>query len=108
MQEFVHLPGGAAFSESNPIKAIYAVPVEGWIQILLAISLVELATFRKTYKSGADLEFDPMGMGAKDSSMRLKEVKVRYVCRNLVDVFRSDLERSKRTRRIGTAALDTD
>jgi hypothetical protein len=75
VQDLVHLPGGPAFSESNPIKAISAVPVEGWLQIIVAISLIELATFKKTYESGATLGFDPMGMG-KDSSMVLKEIKV--------------------------------
>lgn len=44
VQEFIHLPGGAAFSESNPIKAVYTVPIEGWVQILTVISIVELAT----------------------------------------------------------------
>jgi hypothetical protein len=75
VQDLVHLPGGPAFSEANPIKAIAAVPVEGWIQIIVAICLVELATFKTTYESGATLGFDPMGMG-KDSSMALKEIKV--------------------------------
>jgi hypothetical protein len=78
VQDLVHLPGGPAFSESDPIKAISAVPVEGWIQIIIAISIIELATFRKTYESGATLGFDPMGMG-KDSSMALKEIKVCFV-----------------------------
>jgi hypothetical protein len=74
VQDFVHLPGGPAFSESNPIAAIYAIPVEGWVQILTAVSLVELATFKKTYTSGGDLGFNPLKLKA-DDSMRLKELK---------------------------------
>lgn len=72
VQEFVHLPA-AQFSESNPIKAAQTVPVEGWVQIITAISLIELATFKRTYEKGADLGFDPLGK--KDSTMELKEVK---------------------------------
>jgi Chlorophyll A-B binding protein len=74
VQDFVHLPGGPAFSESNPIAAIYAIPVEGWVQILTAVSLVELATFKKTYTSGGDLGFNPLKLKV-DDSMRLKELK---------------------------------
>lgn len=76
VQEFVHIPG-SMFSESNPIKAIYAVPVEGWVQILLAITIIELASFKKTYETGADLGFDPLGMGGKSNmdELKLKELK---------------------------------
>lgn len=76
VQEIVHLPN-PMFAESNPLKAIYAVPVEGWVQILIAISLIELATFKQTYESGADLGFDPLGMGAKGNmdELKLKELK---------------------------------
>ena len=51
VQELIQLPGGAAFSETNPLKAIYSVPVEGWIQILTFISIVELVTFKQTFSS---------------------------------------------------------
>ncbi|CDF39790.1 Light-harvesting complex I polypeptide [Chondrus crispus] len=76
VQEFVHLPN-PMFAEANPIKAIYAVPVEGWVQILVAITIIELATFKKTYESGADLGFDPLGMGSKGNmeELKLKELK---------------------------------
>lgn len=76
VQEFVHLPN-PMYSEPNPIKAIYSVPVEGWIQIIAFISLVELATFKRTYEMGKDLGFDPLGMGSKDNSkeLELKELK---------------------------------
>lgn len=76
VQEFVHLPN-PMFAEPNPIKAIYAVPVEGWVQILVAISIIELATFKKTYESGSDLGFDPLGMGSKGNmeELKLKELK---------------------------------
>lgn len=73
VQEFVHLPGGKAFSESNPLKACQAVPIEGWVQIIAAISIYELATFKRTYEKGADLGFDPLNKN--DASMALKEVK---------------------------------
>lgn len=76
VQEFVHLPN-AMFAEANPIKAVYSVPVEGWIQILLAITIVELVTFKKTYESGGDLGFDPLNMMAKGNieELKLKELK---------------------------------
>jgi Chlorophyll A-B binding protein len=73
VQEFVHLPGGTAFSEGNPVKAVAAVPVEGWIQIITTISIIELATFKRTYEKGADLGFDPLGK--KNFEMEVKEVK---------------------------------
>ncbi|KAI0565113.1 Light-harvesting complex I polypeptide [Gracilaria domingensis] len=76
VQEFVHLPG-PMFQESNPIKAIYAVPVEGWIQILAFVSVVELATFKATFEKGGDLGFDPLGLGKKGDykELELKELK---------------------------------
>lgn len=79
VQELIHLPD-PAFSEANPLKAIYSVPVEGWVQIIVAISVIELATFKRTYESGADLGFDPLGMGKPGAieELKLKEVKVRY------------------------------
>jgi hypothetical protein len=73
VQEFVHLPGGAAFGEANPLKAVAAVPVEGWVQILITISLVELATFKATYAAGPKYGWDPLGMGSPE--MEVKEVK---------------------------------
>lgn len=73
VQEFVQLPGGPAFGNTNPLKAAQAVPVEGWIQIITFISLVELATFKRTYEKGADLGFDPLGMNSPEN--QLKEVK---------------------------------
>lgn len=75
VQEIIHLPN-PAFSEPNPLKAIYSVPVEGWIQILVTISVIELATFKTTYESGADLGFDPLNMGTKNlDELKLKELK---------------------------------
>ncbi|CAN8074008.1 unnamed protein product [Agarophyton chilense] len=75
VQEFVHLPG-PMFQESNPIKAIYAVPIEGWIQILAFISIVELVTFKATFESGGKLGFDPLGLGKGDTKeLELKELK---------------------------------
>lgn len=73
VQELIHLPGGAAFGENNPLKAVQTVPIEGWVQIITFISLYELATFKRTYEKGADLGFDPMGMNSPE--MQLKEVK---------------------------------
>lgn len=75
----MHLPN-PAFGESNPLKAIHSVPIEGWVQIITVISLVELASFNRTYTSGADLGFDPLGMGANDNTMKLREVKVWEYC----------------------------
>lgn len=75
VQELFHLPN-SMFSESNPLKAIYVVPVEGWVQIITVICIVELATFKQTYETGADLGFDPLGMGSKDTeALQLKELK---------------------------------
>lgn len=76
VQEFVHLPN-PMFAEPNPIKAIYSVPVEGWIQILAFISVVELATFKTTYETMGDYGFDPLGMGKEDklADLKLKELK---------------------------------
>lgn len=75
VQEFVHLPS-PMFSESNPLKAIYTVPVEGWVQILVAITIVELITFKQTYGPGPFYDFDPLGMAKKDMrEWQLKELK---------------------------------
>lgn len=76
VQEFVHLPG-EVFQESNPFKAIYAVPIEGWVQIITVICLIELATFKTTYESGADFGFDPLNLGKPDAlyELKVKEVK---------------------------------
>lgn len=62
VQSVVHLPG-AMHAEANPIKAIYTMNVEGWIQIITAICIVELATFNKTFESGENLSWDPLGLG---------------------------------------------
>lgn len=75
VQEFVHLPN-VLYSEPNPLKAIYSVPVIGWIQIITVICLIELVTFKKTYTSGADLGFDPLNMGTSD---KIKQYKVNEV-----------------------------
>lgn len=74
--ELFHLPG-PFFSETNPFKAIYTVPIEGWVQIITVICLVELATFSATYTSGADLGFDPLNFGkpGKLEEYKLKELK---------------------------------
>ncbi|GJQ08463.1 hypothetical protein GpartN1_g254.t1 [Galdieria partita] len=64
-QEFVHLPGDV-FSERHALAAIHKVPIEGWIQIILFISLVEIATFRTTFsfdREPGDFGFDPLGLG---------------------------------------------
>lgn len=76
VQEIVHLPN-PMYAEPNPLKAIYSVPVEAWVQIILVICLIELATFKKTYEDGADLGFDPlnMGKGGNLKELQLKEVK---------------------------------
>lgn len=76
VQEFVHLPN-AMFSESNPLKAIYAVPIEGWVQIITVICIIELASFKRTYEKGGDLGFDPLGMGKGGNyrELQLKELK---------------------------------
>jgi hypothetical protein len=75
VQDLVHLPGGPAFSESNPLAAVSAVPIEGWVQILIAISLFELATFKSVYTSaGGDLGFNPLNLKV-DDKVRLQEVK---------------------------------
>lgn len=76
VQEFVHLPS-AAFSEANPLKAIYAVPVEGWVQIITVICILELASFKDTYTVGADLGFNPLNFGSPETmdALRLKEIK---------------------------------
>eukprot|EP00171_Calliarthron_tuberculosum_P013163 IDg13163t1 len=73
VQEFVHLPG-AMHAESNPLRAITTAPVEGWIQILLFITIVELVTFKKSFsKEGATYGFDPLGLG-KDGKWATAEV----------------------------------
>lgn len=76
VQEIVHLPN-SAFAEPNPLKAIYAVPVEGWVQIITVICIVELASFKATFETGADLGFDPLNMGKPGmmDELKLKEVK---------------------------------
>ena len=73
--EFVHLPG-PVFAESNPLKAIYAVPIEGWIQIITAICLIELAQFKTTFANGATLGFDPLGLAAGGDRQALAEGEV--------------------------------
>lgn len=78
VQELIQLPGGQAFAEKNPLKAIYSVPVEGWCQILLTISIVELVTFRQTYEGEpGDYGFDPLGYskGKDMRTLKLKEIK---------------------------------
>ena len=63
VQEFIHLPG-SVFAESNPLSAIYAVPFEGWVQILMLISLIELATFKTNFSSEpSNFGFDPLKLG---------------------------------------------
>ncbi|PXF48652.1 Chlorophyll a-b binding protein 7, chloroplastic [Gracilariopsis chorda] len=76
VQEFVHLPG-PMFQEPNPLRAIYTVPIAGWVQILAFITIVELITFKATFETGADYGFDPLGMGKKGNleELQLKELK---------------------------------
>lgn len=62
VQSVAHLPN-AAYSKANPIDAIYSVPVEGMIQIIAVISILELATFKTPFTSGANYGFDPLGLG---------------------------------------------
>jgi hypothetical protein len=64
-QEFIHLPGDI-FNERHALAAIHKVPLEGWIQIILFISLIEIATFRTTFsfdREPGDFGFDPLGLG---------------------------------------------
>lgn len=73
--ELVHLPN-KQFSNPVALDAIYQVPVAGWIQILLAISVVELATFKMVYdpkRAAGEFGFDPLKLDSP--TMRLKEVK---------------------------------
>lgn len=73
--EFVHLPA-KQFSNPVALDAIYQIPVSGWIQILVAISVVELATFKMVYdpkRAAGEMGFDPLKMDSP--TMRLKEVK---------------------------------
>eukprot|EP00170_Pyropia_yezoensis_P003235 contig_13517_g3242 len=73
--EVVHLPN-KQFSNPVALDAIYQVPVAGWVQILIAISVVELATFKMVYdpkRAAGQLGFDPLKMDSP--TMRLKEVK---------------------------------
>lgn len=73
VQEFVHLPG-AMHAESNPLLAIKTAPVEGWIQILFVIGVIEMATLKQTLsKEGANYGFDPLGLG-KDGKWAVAEV----------------------------------
>lgn len=77
VQELIQLPG-RYFSEKNPLKAIYSVPIEGWIQIILFISIIELATFKRTYTSEpGDYGFDPLKLSrSRDfETLRLSELK---------------------------------
>ncbi|GJD07714.1 Fucoxanthin-chlorophyll a-c binding protein, chloroplastic [Galdieria sulphuraria] len=70
-QEFFHLPGDV-FNEKHALAAIHKVPIEGWIQIILFISLVEIATFRTTFsfdREPGDFGFDPLGL-AKSPQLR--------------------------------------
>lgn len=61
--QFVHLPG-EIYAESNPLKAIAAVPLISHVQIFLFIAAIELATLDRTYTADKpwDLGFDPMNM----------------------------------------------
>lgn len=73
--EIVHLPN-KQFSNPVALDAIYQVPVAGWVQILIAISVVELATFKMVYdpkRAAGEFGFDPLKMDSP--TMRLKEVK---------------------------------
>lgn len=73
--ELVHLPD-KQFSNPIALDAIYQVPVAGWIQILVAISVVELATFKMVYdpkRAAGQFGFDPLKLDSP--TMRLKEVK---------------------------------
>lgn len=73
--ELVHLPD-KQFSNPVALDAIYQVPVAGWIQILVAISVVELATFKMVYdpkRAAGQFGFDPLKLDSP--TMRLKEVK---------------------------------
>lgn len=72
VQEFIQLPG-EMHSEANPLLAIYKAPVEGWIQIIAFISVLELATFKRNFTHGADFGFDPLGLG-KDGKWAVAEV----------------------------------
>eukprot|EP00189_Rhodosorus_marinus_P012800 CAMPEP_0184738274 /NCGR_PEP_ID=MMETSP0315-20130426/968_1 /TAXON_ID=101924 /ORGANISM="Rhodosorus marinus, Strain UTEX LB 2760" /LENGTH=203 /DNA_ID=CAMNT_0027205919 /DNA_START=99 /DNA_END=710 /DNA_ORIENTATION=+ len=68
VQGIIHLPG-PYFSETNPIAAIYKIPIEGWFQIIAFISAIELATFKKNYDGSppGDYNFDPLNL-AKDTA----------------------------------------
>lgn len=83
VQEFVHLPG-EAFSEKDPIAAIYKVPIQGWAQILTFIAFCELATFKATYddsRAPGDLGFDPLKL-AKTPAQKEKYAEYEIVhCR---------------------------
>nr|7Y5E_22 Chain 22, Chlorophyll a-b binding protein of LHCII type III, chloroplastic [Porphyridium purpureum]7Y5E_2N Chain 2N, Chlorophyll a-b binding protein of LHCII type III, chloroplastic [Porphyridium purpureum]7Y7A_27 Chain 27, Chlorophyll a-b binding protein of LHCII type III, chloroplastic [Porphyridium purpureum]7Y7A_2o Chain 2o, Chlorophyll a-b binding protein of LHCII type III, chloroplastic [Porphyridium purpureum] len=71
VQEILAPKQSGPFTEPDPFLAIYKVPVEGWYQIIAAISLVELVTFKENYDGSAEpgnFGFDPLGLG-KDKSV---------------------------------------
>eukprot|EP00183_Erythrolobus_madagascarensis_P007051 CAMPEP_0185843666 /NCGR_PEP_ID=MMETSP1354-20130828/89_1 /TAXON_ID=708628 /ORGANISM="Erythrolobus madagascarensis, Strain CCMP3276" /LENGTH=171 /DNA_ID=CAMNT_0028543197 /DNA_START=312 /DNA_END=827 /DNA_ORIENTATION=- len=79
VQEIVHLPGDV-FSEKHALAAIYKVPFAGWVQIIAAISICELVTFKATYDDDAkpgDFGFDPLNMGKPEvmEKFELNEIK---------------------------------
>ncbi|KAJ8903079.1 hypothetical protein NDN08_006394 [Rhodosorus marinus] len=82
VQEIIHLPG-PYFSESNPIAAIYKIPVEGWFQIIAFICAVELATFKRNYDGSppGNYEFDPLKLAKDDQTFKKYEENEIVHCR---------------------------
>ncbi|EWM24914.1 light-harvesting protein [Nannochloropsis gaditana] len=76
--QFVHLPG-EIYAESNPLKAIAAVPLISHVQIFLFIAAIELATLDRTYTADKpwDLGFDPMNMSKGKSEQQMKDLELK-------------------------------
>lgn len=84
VQEFVHLPGGPAFSEPLATSALTTAPAEGLLQILLFCGLVEWFShkgkitptdmFEDDATTPGYLGFNPLNMKITDNS-RLQEIK---------------------------------
>ena len=83
VQEFVHLPGGPAFSDPLATSAISTAPVEGLLQILLFCGLCEWflhkgkITPTDMHEDGAKpgfLGFNPLNLAITPTN-RLQEVK---------------------------------
>lgn len=73
--EFLHLPD-PQFSNPVALRAMFQINWGAWVQILLAVSIVEILTLEQMYEAdrrAGDLNWDPLFLDSPE--MRLKEVK---------------------------------